>query len=121
MTNLTVTPEYNDAMEAMTTQTPAHCDQWNVRHQQLLNNDAALRNAICRCTKTATLPAGQSTVTFDISDMPEDGVVTFVSSSPSLSYTGVNEDTANKQLTVSFAPTQTADVVVKMVVKDATI
>ncbi len=121
MTNLTVTPEYNDTMEAMTTQTPAHCDQWNVRHQQLLNNDAALRNAICRYTKTATLPAGQSTVTFDISDMPEDGVATFVSTSSTLSYTGVAEDTANKQLTVSFAPIHDVNVTVKMIVKDATV
>lgn len=119
MANLTVTPEYNDVMEAMTTQTPAHCDQWNVRHQQLLGNDAALKDAICHCTKTATLPVGQSTVTFDITDMPEDGIATFVSSSPSLSYTGVSEDTSTKKLTVTFTPVQDTDVTVKLIVKDA--
>ncbi len=46
MANLTVTPNYNATMEAMTPKTPGHCDQWNERHKQLLGNDAFLKAQI---------------------------------------------------------------------------
>ena len=46
MAKLTVESVYNDIMEAMTTKTPGHCDQWNVRYQQLLNNDRWLKEHI---------------------------------------------------------------------------
>lgn len=46
MSNLTVTPEFNVEMEAMTTKTPGHCDQWNTRYQQLLGNDQYLKEQI---------------------------------------------------------------------------
>ena len=44
MANLAVTSQFNTAMEAMTTKTPGHCDQWNSRHEQLLGNDQYLKD-----------------------------------------------------------------------------
>ena len=46
MANLTVESKFNVQMEAMTTKTPGHCDQWNTRHQQLLNNDQYLKDQV---------------------------------------------------------------------------
>lgn len=46
MANLTVESDFNVQMEAMTTKTPGHCDQWNTRHQQLLGNDQYLKDQI---------------------------------------------------------------------------
>lgn len=46
MADLIAEPVYKDTMQAMTTTTPGHCDQWNVRHQQLLNNDSWLKNQL---------------------------------------------------------------------------
>ncbi len=43
MANLKVEPKFDTNMEAMTTKTPGHCDQWNTRHQQLLDNDEYLK------------------------------------------------------------------------------
>lgn len=42
MAKHTVTPEFDVDMEELTPKTPGHADQWNVRHQQLLNNDEYL-------------------------------------------------------------------------------
>ena len=44
MANLTAAanPELVLEMEAMERTTPAHCDEWNRRHQQLLDNDKFL-------------------------------------------------------------------------------
>ena len=42
MSNLAVNPSFSTDMEAITTNTPGHCDQWNTRHQQLLGNDQYL-------------------------------------------------------------------------------
>ncbi len=43
--NITVDdePEYNEQMEAFQIMTPAHADHFNVRFQQLLNNQKASR------------------------------------------------------------------------------
>lgn len=43
--NITVDdePEYNEQMEAFQTTTPGHADHFNVRFQQLLNNQKASR------------------------------------------------------------------------------
>ena len=46
MANLTVESKFNVQMEAMTTKTPGHCDQWNTRHQQLLDNDQYLKDQV---------------------------------------------------------------------------
>ena len=48
MANISVSdnPQLNLKMEAMETTTPAHCDQWNGKHQQLLNNDKYLSKKI---------------------------------------------------------------------------
>lgn len=48
MANISVpdNPQLNLQMEAMETTTPAHCDQWNGKHQQLLNNDKYLSKKI---------------------------------------------------------------------------
>ena len=46
MTNLTVESKFNVQMEAMTTKTPGHCDQWNTRHKQLLDNDQYLKDQV---------------------------------------------------------------------------
>ena len=48
MANISVSdnPQLNLKMEAMETTTPAHCDQWNGKHQQLLNNDKYLSTKI---------------------------------------------------------------------------
>lgn len=45
MANLTAAanPELVLEMEAMERTTPAHCDEWNRRHQQLLDNDGYLK------------------------------------------------------------------------------
>ena len=44
MANLTAAanPELVLEMQAMERTTPAHCDEWNRRHQQLLDNDKFL-------------------------------------------------------------------------------
>lgn len=36
-------PEFSTEMEALTPNTPAHADQFNVRYQQILNNGKANR------------------------------------------------------------------------------
>ena len=36
-------PEFSTEMEALTPNTPAHADQFNVRYQQILNNEKANR------------------------------------------------------------------------------
>lgn len=48
MANISVSdnPQLNLKMETMETTTPAHCDQWNGKHQQLLNNDKYLSKKI---------------------------------------------------------------------------
>ncbi len=46
MANISVTSSFNASMEAMTTKTPGHCDQWNTRHQQLLGNDQYLKDQV---------------------------------------------------------------------------
>ena len=46
MANLTVESTFNVQMEAMTTKTPGHCDQWNPKHQQLLSNDQYLKDQV---------------------------------------------------------------------------
>lgn len=37
-------PQFKSEMEAMERTTPAHYSEWNRRHQQLLDNDQALKN-----------------------------------------------------------------------------
>ena len=41
MANITLNenPQLNLEMEAMTVNTEGHCDEWNRRHKQLLEND----------------------------------------------------------------------------------
>lgn len=46
MANLTVESNFNLSMEEMTTKTPGHCEQWNKRHRQLLNNDKYLKEQV---------------------------------------------------------------------------
>ena len=46
MANLTVESKFNVQMEEMTTKTPGHCDQWNTRHKQLLDNDQYLKDQV---------------------------------------------------------------------------
>lgn len=48
MENLTAeqNPELKLDMEALRETTEGHCDEWNRRHQQLLDNDSYLNNAV---------------------------------------------------------------------------
>ena len=43
---LSESPEFNTNMEAMERTTPAHYDEWNHRHKQLLENDQFLHDKV---------------------------------------------------------------------------
>lgn len=48
MANITLSnnAQMNLEMEAMTVETAGHCDEWNTRHKQLLENDKYLNDQI---------------------------------------------------------------------------
>ena len=68
MANLVVAdkPQLTLQMAAMETSTPAHCDQWNTRHQQLLNNDKYLSEQIKETIKNTGEKLEKSAIIDDL-------------------------------------------------------
>ena len=59
-------PQLSLQMTAMETSTPAHCDQWNTRHQQLLNNDKYLSEQIKETIKNTGEKMEKSAIIDDL-------------------------------------------------------
>ena len=59
-------PQLTLQMTAMETSTPAHCDQWNTRHQQLLNNDKYLSEQIKETIKNTGEKLDKSAIIDDL-------------------------------------------------------
>ena len=59
-------PQLTLQMTAMETSTPAHCDQWNTRHQQLLNNDKYLSEQIKETIKNTGEKMEKSAIIDDL-------------------------------------------------------
>lgn len=73
MGNINVESKFSLDMEKMTRETPAHFDEWNNRHQKLLNNDCYLHNEISversRVDNIASLKEGSTTGDAELADI----------------------------------------------------
>ena len=66
-------PEYKPEIEAATKETPGSYAEFNPRFERLLENEAALKNAVNKLNRTATLAAGEASVAFSIEGVGEIG------------------------------------------------
>ena len=69
--------QLNLDMEAMTVNTEGHCDEWNIRHKQLLENDQYLNKQLQEVENTAKIGA-KVVITDDDTTPPDDHSVLWV-------------------------------------------